>query len=52
VGIFTLVEGVKGGREELAVLPPLFIYEWGRGYTAEMAAILRELSASRSGGGG
>lgn len=53
VGIFTLVEGVKGRREELAVLPPLFIYERGRGgYTVEMAAILRELSASRSDGGG
>lgn len=50
-GIFTLVEGVKGGREELAVLAPLFIRETGSGYTAEMAAILRELSVSRRDGG-
>jgi tRNA1Val (adenine37-N6)-methyltransferase len=51
-GIFTLVEGVKRGREELAVLPPLFIYEEGRGYSAEMSAILKELSSSRYDGGG
>jgi len=51
-GIFTLVEGVKRGREELAVLPPLFIHEEGKGYTAEMATILRELSASRYDDGG
>ena len=51
-GIFALVEGVKRGREELAVLPPLFIYEARGGYAAEMTAIFRELSASRSHGGG
>jgi tRNA1Val (adenine37-N6)-methyltransferase len=52
VGKFILAEGVKGGREELAVLPPLFIYEEGRGYTAEMASIFRDLSAFPSDGGG
>ncbi len=51
-GIFTLVEGVKGGREELAVLPPLFIYEERGGYSAQMTAIFRELSASRYDVGG
>ena len=51
-GIFVLVEGVKGGREELAVMPPLFIYEEGNGYAAEISAILKELSASRYDGGG
>ena len=33
-GEFVLVEGVKGGREGLKVLPPLFIHEEGGGYTA------------------
>jgi tRNA1Val (adenine37-N6)-methyltransferase len=51
-GIFALVEGVKRGREELAVLPPLFIYGEKGGYTGEMTAILRALSASRFDGGG
>jgi tRNA1Val (adenine37-N6)-methyltransferase len=51
-GVFVLVEGVMRGREELAVLPPLFIYGEGGGYTAEMSAIFGELSASRHDGGG
>jgi len=51
-GIFALVEGVKGGQEELAVMPPLFIYEERGGYTTETATILREFSASRVDGGG
>lgn len=50
VGKFSLVEGVKGGREELVVLSPLYIYEKKRGYSAEMAAIFRELSASPADG--
>jgi tRNA1Val (adenine37-N6)-methyltransferase len=45
VGEFILVEGVKGGREEMVVLPPLFIYGEGNGYTAEMEAIFRDLAA-------
>ena len=51
-GEFILAEGVKGGREELTVLPPLYIYGEGRGYTAEMAAIYRGLAAFRAAGGG
>lgn len=50
-GKFSLVEGVKGGREELVVLPPLYIYEGIKGYSKEMATIFRELSASPAGGG-
>jgi tRNA1Val (adenine37-N6)-methyltransferase len=44
VARFILAEGLKGGKEELTVLPPLFIYG-RRGYSVEMAAIFRELSA-------
>ncbi|MBA4421681.1 MAG: SAM-dependent methyltransferase [Syntrophus sp. (in: bacteria)] len=51
VGKFSLVEGVKGGREELVVLSPLYIYGGKRGYSAEMAAISQELSASPADGG-
>jgi tRNA1Val (adenine37-N6)-methyltransferase len=51
-GEFILVEGVKGGREEMAVLPPLYIYGEGNGYTAEMAAIFRDLAAIRAAGEG
>jgi tRNA1Val (adenine37-N6)-methyltransferase len=43
-GKFALVEGVKGGREALAVLSPLHVYEGKRGYSSEMASIYRELS--------
>jgi len=35
-----LVEGVKGGRSEMKILPPLVIYTQGRRYTAEMRAII------------
>lgn len=35
-----LVEGVKGGRSGITVLPPLLVYERDRGYTTELAAIL------------
>jgi tRNA1Val (adenine37-N6)-methyltransferase len=42
---FVLVEGVKGGREGLNVLPPLMIHEEAGGYTREMAEIFRALSA-------
>ncbi len=51
-GEFILVEGVKGGREEMTVLPPLFIYGEGSEYSAEMEAIFRELCAFRVPGGG
>ncbi len=49
---FVLVEGVKGGGEGLAVLPPLFIHETTGGYTGAMAAVFRDLSASLSPDGG
>jgi tRNA1Val (adenine37-N6)-methyltransferase len=49
-GEFVLMEGAKGGGEELEVLPPLFIYGERGGYSAEMAAIFRELSASPAAG--
>ncbi|MDA8126866.1 MAG: methyltransferase [Deltaproteobacteria bacterium] len=44
-GEFVLLEGVKGGREALRVLPPLCIYGEGRGYGPEMAAIFQSLAA-------
>jgi tRNA1Val (adenine37-N6)-methyltransferase len=44
-GDFILVEGIKGGGEELSVLPPLFIYDGDGGYSEEMEAIFRNLSA-------
>src|SRR4030042_1679315 len=49
-GVFVLVEGVKGGAEELAVEPPLFIYGGGGGYSPEMAAVLRCLFVSPADG--
>jgi tRNA1Val (adenine37-N6)-methyltransferase len=36
-----LVEGVKGGKSEVSVEPPLIIYEEPRRYNAEVAAMLR-----------
>jgi tRNA1Val (adenine37-N6)-methyltransferase len=42
---FVLLEGVKGGREGLKVLPPLFIHEEAGGYTPEMMQIFSDLSA-------
>ena len=45
-GDFILVEGMKGGGEELAVLPPLFIYKEGEGYSEELEALFRNLSDS------
>jgi tRNA1(Val) A37 N6-methylase TrmN6 len=35
-----LVEGVKGGRSGIEVLPPLIVYKKGKEYTAEVAAML------------
>lgn len=35
-----LVEGVKGGRAELAIMPPLTVYSKAGEYTEEMSAIL------------
>jgi tRNA1Val (adenine37-N6)-methyltransferase len=36
-----LLEGVKGGRTGLAVLPPLVIYRRGKDYTDEVAAMIQ-----------
>ena len=44
-GDFILVEGVKGGGEELKVLPPLFVYKVDGGYSEELAELFRNLSA-------
>lgn len=38
-----LLEAVKGGREELSVLPPLVIYGQGQEYTSEVAGIYQAL---------
>jgi tRNA1Val (adenine37-N6)-methyltransferase len=43
-GEFVLVEGVKNGREELEVLPPLTVYSEGGQYTEAMKSVFRELS--------
>ncbi len=51
-GELLLVEGVKGGREQLTVLPPLFIYGEGSEYSAETEAIFRDLAAFPAAGDG
>jgi len=43
-GDFILVEGMKGGGEELAVLPPLYIYKESDGYSEELEELFRNLS--------
>jgi tRNA1Val (adenine37-N6)-methyltransferase len=49
---FVLVDGVKGGKEELNVLPPFFIYNKKGGYTREMGRIFRGLASFESHGDG
>lgn len=44
---FILVEGVKGGGEELFVMPPLFIYEEDGEYSDEMKALFKDISRPR-----
>jgi tRNA1Val (adenine37-N6)-methyltransferase len=51
-GVFVLLEGVKGGREGLKVLTPLFVYAEAGRYTAEMTEIFSDLSAFPALGGG
>jgi tRNA1Val (adenine37-N6)-methyltransferase len=41
---FILTEGVKGGGEELIVMPPLFIYHEKGTYSREMEEIFSEIS--------
>lgn len=43
-GELVLVEGVKDGREELHILPPLTVYDENGGYTSEMESIFDDLS--------
>ena len=49
---FALVEGKSGGREELRMAPPLFIYDQNKNYTEEMAGIFTELSRFPADGDG
>lgn len=51
-GSFVLVEGVKGGGEELDILPPFFIYNKKGGYTRQMERIFKCLASFESRGGG
>ena len=48
---FALVEGKSGGREELKMASPLFIYDQNKNYTAQMAGIFTELSRFPADGG-
>jgi tRNA1Val (adenine37-N6)-methyltransferase len=50
--VFVLLEGVKGGREGLKVLSPLFIHEEAGRYTSEMMEIFTDLAAFPAHGGG
>jgi tRNA1Val (adenine37-N6)-methyltransferase len=43
-GEFVLVEGIKNGREELEVLPPLTVYSEDGQYTEAMGSVFRYLS--------
>ena len=43
---FILVEGMKGGGEELNVMPPLFIYGESEKYSREIINIFEEISNS------
>lgn len=51
-GVFVLVEGRKGGGEELEILPPLCIYKDSGAYTDAMAEIFKELSLPPQSGDG
>ena len=49
-GEFILAEGVAGGREELLVEPPLYIYDPGGAYSAAMTALFSDLASSPGSG--
>lgn len=52
-GTFALVEGIKEGGEELAILPPFYVHEEGGGETTvAMRRLMDDLSAPPEGGGG
>ena len=42
--VFSLVEGKKGGREQMKIEPPLFIYEHEKIYSQDMSTIFNDLS--------
>lgn len=44
-GQFVLVEGIKGAREALNVLPPVFIYDGDGRYTSTMQSIFSEIAS-------
>lgn len=44
-GQFLLTEGLREGREELEIMPPLFIFDEKSNYTEGMVGIFKELSA-------
>ena len=48
---FVLVEGKIGGREELKIESPLFLYDQNKKYTQEMEGIFSELSLFPADGG-
>jgi tRNA1Val (adenine37-N6)-methyltransferase len=43
-----LVEGIKGGRSGVKILPPLIVYGDGKNYSAEVAAMIAGDSATRA----
>jgi tRNA1Val (adenine37-N6)-methyltransferase len=45
-GEFVLVEGTKGGKEEMDVLSPLFIYGGNGAYSEAMNRIFRDIPGS------
>lgn len=49
---FVLVDGVKGGGEELDVLPPFYIYSQRGGYSRQMDDVFKFLASFASPGGG
>jgi len=49
---FVLVEGKVGGREELEIESPLFIYDKDKKYTEELENVFTELSHFPAGGDG
>jgi len=51
-GEFVLMEAVKGGGEELQILPPLFIYDENFNYTDDMEVLFKDLSVAHPSYGG
>jgi len=51
-GEFILAEGIAGGREEMAVAPPLYIHDQKGRYSDAMTALFNDLASSPDAGGG